>query len=115
MKPAALGLLRLYEKSSLDEAQIPGSTTIGELAASITGVPTRDDSRIQDYIGKAAAGWGAKDFRMEDVPIPVDFTALSNAIETTLADVLKISQPPSITLIAMWFCCPDAQPGLRAP
>ncbi len=87
MKPAALGLLRLYEKSSLDEAQIPVSATIGELAASITGVPMRDDSRIQDYIGKAAAGWGAKDFRMEDVSIPIDFTALNNAIETTLGDV----------------------------
>ena len=87
MKPAALGLLRLYEKWSGDEEPIPGSKTIGELVASIGGTSMRDDSRIRDYIEKAAAGWGAKGFRMEDVPVPVHFTALKNAVETTLGDV----------------------------
>ena len=87
MKPAALGLLRLYEKWSGDEEPIPGSKTIGELVASIGGTSMRDDSRIRDYIEKAAAGWGAKGFRMEDVPVLVDFTALKNAVETTLGDI----------------------------
>src|SRR5262249_37862792 len=44
-------------------------------------------ARILDHVEKTAASWGAKEFRLADVEVPIDFERIRSAIETTLGDV----------------------------
>jgi hypothetical protein len=87
MKPAALALLSLYEKSEADGAPPHASVKIGELVALGRGIPMPADGRIADYIDKAAESWGAKDFRMAGVDVPIDFELLRHSVDVTLGDV----------------------------
>ena len=81
LKPAGLALLAAYESAAA--GALPETRKLPELVASPFS------GRIIDYIDRTAAAWGAKDFRLADVAIAVDFDRIRTAVESTLGEVFE--------------------------
>ena len=87
LKPAGLALLSAYES-----ALSPRSASIEtRKLQDLVNAGGRDSAplgeRILDYVDSAAAGWGAKDFHLTDVDVPIDFERIRHAVEGTLGEV----------------------------
>jgi hypothetical protein len=81
LKPAGLALLSAYETAL--PAALPETRKLSELvSASFSG-------RIIDYVDKTAANWGAKDFRLADVDVAIDFDRIRAAVEGALGGVFE--------------------------
>jgi hypothetical protein len=76
LKPAGLALLAAYESAAA--GALPETRKLPELVASPFS------GRIIDYIDRTAAAWGAKDFRLADVAIAVDFDRIRTAVGAVL-------------------------------
>jgi hypothetical protein len=87
LKPAALALLAAYETAGSAWAASAGKATIAELVGRAGAEPATLERRVLDYVDAAAANWGAKDFRLAQVEIAIDFSRVKNAVETTLGGV----------------------------
>jgi hypothetical protein len=87
LKPAALALLAIYETAPERHLAMIETRTIGELVAQLKDASGTFAGRIADYVEDAAVEWGAKDFHIADVEIPIDFDRIRAAVETTLGDV----------------------------
>src|SRR5262249_20817066 len=87
LKPAAIALLAAYEQSQEPRFALAGARTIGELVSH--GKQTRAilQGRIIDYLDAAAREWGAPDFHVADVEVPIEFERIRSAVEVTLGDV----------------------------
>jgi hypothetical protein len=81
LKPAGLALLSAYE-GALPSA-LPQTRKLSDLVSSSFS------GRIIDYVDKTAASWGAKDFRMADVEVAIDFDRIRTAVEGTLGGVFE--------------------------
>jgi hypothetical protein len=57
------------------------------LLVSVSGNGSSFGGRILDYVEHAAAEWGAKNFKLADVHVPVDFERIRGAVEATLGEV----------------------------
>jgi hypothetical protein len=86
MKPAALQLLAAYESAPTAWAVSNEIATIGELVARVPRAAAPNGPAL-DYFDRAANAWGAKGFKLVDVPVPIDFARLKNAVETTLGAI----------------------------
>jgi hypothetical protein len=87
LKPAGLALLAAYENSTAAQAAPPASRKLFDLVAEGGHQNSPPGARILDHVDKAAAAWGATDFRLADVDVPIDFERIRSAVETTLGDV----------------------------
>src|SRR5262249_13018491 len=87
LKPAGLALLAAYENSMSAQPAPPVSRKLFDLVAEGGHQHTPPGARILDHVDKAAAAWGATDFRLADVDVPIDFERIRSAVETTLGDV----------------------------
>ncbi|WP_036255433.1 virulence factor SrfB [Methylocapsa acidiphila] len=87
MKRAALAMLSAYENAPTAWAISKESATIGELVARANPRSGTPAGAALAYFDAAAAAWGAKEFRLVDVSVPIDFARLKNAVETTLGAI----------------------------
>jgi hypothetical protein len=89
LKPAGLALLAAYEKAESPQAAVTQTRKLAELLASNSLEGSLLGGRIVDYIDRVAADWGAKDFRLADVEVPIDFDRIRNSVESTLGEVFE--------------------------
>ncbi len=81
LKPAGLALLSLYEQAPA--GRLPETRKLSELIQASLG------GRIIDYVDRTAAAWGARDFRLADVDVTLDFDRIRGAVEGALGEVFE--------------------------
>jgi hypothetical protein len=87
LKPAGLALLSAYESAPSPRGVAMEIRKLQELVNQGSRDGARLGERILDYVDRAAASWGAKDFHLIDVDVPIDFERIRNAVEGTLGEV----------------------------
>ncbi|HEX4411067.1 MAG TPA: virulence factor SrfB [Xanthobacteraceae bacterium] len=87
LKPAGLALLAAYESAQPSQLKLAATQTIGQLVSRGRPHDTSLQGRIVDYVDAAAQEWGATNFRVTDVEVPIDFDQIRVAVEATLGDV----------------------------
>jgi hypothetical protein len=87
LKPAGLALLSAYESALSPRSSAIESRKLQDLVNQGGGDGAPLGERILDYVDRAAVSWGAKDFHLTDVEVPIDFERIRHAVEGTLGEV----------------------------
>jgi hypothetical protein len=87
LKSAGLALLNEYEQAGPPNGGAVETRKLSDLLVRLSDSPSPFGGRILDYVERAAAEWGAKNFKLADVDVPVDFEQIRGAVEATLGEV----------------------------
>src|SRR3981189_1371479 len=92
MRPFACGLLAqmmsMFRASSVrPNGGAVETRKLSDLLVRLSDSPSPFGGRILDYVERAAAEWGAKNFKLADVDVPVDCEQIRGAVEATLGEV----------------------------
>jgi hypothetical protein len=86
--PAALGLIHEYEKAAPGMYNRIETRSLGELVQEEGSAENL--AEVSRYIEERAASAGAKDFSLARTEIPVDHTAIRDAVRDSLSDVFDV-------------------------
>lgn len=86
LKPAALALLEANERAETPWTASRASATIAELLGRASKQTAPLTGRVVDYLNRAAFDWGARNFAVTDVVVPIDFVRIRAAIDAVLGD-----------------------------
>ncbi len=84
LHPAALALTRASEEMPPHDYETTRTLALADLVPALTAVP----DHTRDYLDRPAAERGARGFRIDEVPVTVDFEILRKAVTEILGPVV---------------------------